>query len=374
MKGQWRGRFKSGEDGGEIVVELDEFSDNFRGHAFLYRPDGSLPCTLAVIRTPNEAATGRFQTQLYPLDAGSHEVVPWETMAPKFPNVEWPPHAEVTYRWTDAQLNLNWKTAAGVAGQATIDRPDPSRASELIPLAEVASWQDFKAFAVGLEYGRYVFRGQAKPWRLRTSFHRTGRGDVWRYAFVDDIPTLHRNLSARTRHFYDLKDPEQNGAFYNLVQHHGYPTPLMDWTLSPFVGAFFAYHKIRVAETEAASADAKVRIFMFDERQWVDRWRQVPNLRSRHPHFSVLKPLAIGNERMVPQQALSTLTNIDDVEAYIRTKEVEAGTTYLQAIDLPVLARHQVMRELSLMGITAGSMFPGLDGACEELRERFFDI
>jgi hypothetical protein len=30
------------------------------------------------------------------------------------------------------------------------------------------------------------------------------------------------------------------------------------------------------------------------------------------------------------------------------------------------------MRELALMGITAGALFPGLDGSCEELRERLF--
>jgi hypothetical protein len=36
--------------------------------------------------------------------------------------------------------------------------------------------------------------------------------------------------------------------------------------------------------------------------------------------------------------------------------------------------RPLVMRELSVMGITAGSLFPGLDGACEELRERFFQL
>jgi hypothetical protein len=34
----------------------------------------------------------------------------------------------------------------------------------------------------------------------------------------------------------------------------------------------------------------------------------------------------------------------------------------------------QPMRELSVMGITAGSLFPGLDGACEELKERFFRL
>jgi len=43
-------------------------------------------------------------------------------------------------------------------------------------------------------------------------------------------------------------------------------------------------------------------------------------------------------------------------------------------IDLPVKERTLVMNELGYMGITAGSLFPGLDGACEELRERFFPL
>jgi hypothetical protein len=32
------------------------------------------------------------------------------------------------------------------------------------------------------------------------------------------------------------------------------------------------------------------------------------------------------------------------------------------------------MKELALIGITAGSLFPGLDGACEELGERLFAL
>ncbi len=32
------------------------------------------------------------------------------------------------------------------------------------------------------------------------------------------------------------------------------------------------------------------------------------------------------------------------------------------------------MHELSLMGITAGSVFPGFEGACEQIRERYFSI
>jgi hypothetical protein len=40
--------------------------------------------------------------------------------------------------------------------------------------------------------------------------------------------------------------------------------------------------------------------------------------------------------------------------------------TYLQAIDLPVSDRSIVARDLATMGITAGSLLPGLDGACEQ--------
>ena len=76
---------------------------------------------------------------------------------------------------------------------------------------------------------------------------------------------------------------------------------------------------------------------------------------------------------MIPQQAASTVANVDDIESYIRSKEVNEKQ-YLSAIDLPVRDREQVVRELGYMGITAGSLFPGLDGACEELRERQFEI
>lgn len=34
----------------------------------------------------------------------------------------------------------------------------------------------------------------------------------------------------------------------------------------------------------------------------------------------------------------------------------------------------RVMNELACMGITAGSLFPGLDGAYEELAERNFEL
>jgi hypothetical protein len=89
-------------------------------------------------------------------------------------------------------------------------------------------------------------------------------------------------------------------------------------------------------------------------------------------HLSAMEFLAIENERAIPQQSVSTVTNVDDIEAYILTKENQRNRKYLTAIDIPVLERNRAIEELSYMGITAASMFPGLDGICEDLKERHF--
>ena len=231
-------------------------------------------------------------------------------------------------------------------------------------------WAEFKAYVAGLAGRRDLFRGQSEPWRLRTRFHRSGRADLRRFT-SNDIPILHRRLSARTRHIFDLNKPEQNGAFFNLVQHHGYPTPLLDWTYSPYVAAFFAFSGLPRKEADADGPRKCVRIFVLND-SWRNDITQLVALDRPFLHFSVAEFIAIENERMIPQQSISTATNVDDIETFIRDKEISIGQTYLSAIDLPASERNQVIGELRYMGLTAGSLFPGLDGACEELRELNF--
>jgi hypothetical protein len=173
---------------------------------------------------------------------------------------------------------------------------------------------------------------------------------------------------------FNLSVADENGAFFNLVQHHGYPTPLLDWSYSPYVAAFFAYRSITNEDARRAAPDDKVRILVLDQHQWRADFNQLVQLLAATPHVSIGEFMAIENERMIPQQSASTVTNVDDIESYIRSKEEAAGKTYLSAVDLPVRDRCQVVRELRLMGITAGSLFPGLDGACEEIKERHCEI
>jgi hypothetical protein len=88
----------------------------------------------------------------------------------------------------------------------------------------------------------------------------------------------------------------------------------------------------------------------------------------------VLESVPVANPRSAAQQALFTVTNMADVEGHIRAMEQEDGRSYLTVCDLPASERSQIMQELELMGITYGSLFPGIDGVCRDMKDRLFRL
>lgn len=372
MNGQWLGQYSGDDGGGIVVLDIDDSEDCFEGTAYVYPDNKQLPGTYGYIKTINKDLPCELNTSIFPINRANNNIVQWNEISTNYPGVTHGQKAKVKIELNEEILSVKWETDIGVKGEAKLPRSRADQPTEYEPLAEVNNWKEFKEFVCKLEHRRYIFRGQRQAKRLRTTFHRTGRADLINF-LNNDIVTLHRHLSQRTKHIFDLNVPDQNGAFFNLVQHHGYPTPLLDWTYSPFVSAFFAFRKIREADVRKTSQNEKVRIFIFDQKVWRELFPQM-KLLTGQPHFSITEFIAIENERMVPQQSISSVTNIDDIESYIRRMETSFNKQFLKIIDLPIHERSQIMKELSTMGITAGSLFPGLDGACEELRERFFTI
>jgi FRG domain len=370
MNGQWLGPY-TGTGSGTLVLELDDMGTHYQGRAFAYDDRTAMPSSYVFITTPGKANSFRLRSvPVWPIDPHSGNVTSWPAIAGAFPGVAFPSTADINWDWNGQRVQVDWTTDIGTSGFADLPKSQAGAPSAYQPEKGMQDWGSFKLYASSLEHRRYIFRGQRQLARLRTSFHRAGRADLMRF-MEEDIKALYRHLSSRTAHVFDLTDPDENGAFYNLVQHHGYPTPLLDWTYSPFVGAFFAYHRVSKIDVERASEEDKVRIFIFDQREWRKLLPQIPKVAPARPHVSLMEFISINNERMIPQQAVSSLTNVDDIESHIAKME-GPGRKFLQIIDLPLKQRTLVMRELSAMGITAGSLFPGLDGMCEELKERFF--
>ncbi len=369
LNGQWLGRF-GGTDPGLVVVNIDELESSYEGVAFLFNDDTTLPPTDAGFSIPGKKHTFELRTNyLLALDPTTLEPVPFDQVKPRFGSFS--QYAEVKGMLDGDTFKMTWKTDIGVEGNCSLARSKAGTPSELH--AQEMNWKEYKEFVAGMRAERPIFRGQNNRDRLRTSYHRLGRAEMKRFV-NQDMPMLYRKLSARTRHVFNIMLPDENGSFLNLVQHHGYPTPLLDWTHSPYVAAFFAYRHISNRKADSSDKDSKVRIFIFDAAKWVRMFESRMHLISPKLHITVAEFAAIENERLIPQQAVTMVTNIDDIEAYIKMRETAAGETFLQAVDLPLSERRNVVRELNYMGITAGSMFPGLDGACEDLKERNFDF
>ena len=177
-----------------------------------------------IVKTKNKETRFQLRLQLYPIDPRSGDATTWNHLASAnlFPNIVFPVYADVNFDLQDDTLLVDWRTNIETTGSAHIPRTRSSAPTEYLPLPNVTNWAEFKSFVSGLDHRRYIFRGQQEPMRLRTSFHRTGRADLNQF-LNNDIKTLHRHLSLR-----NLSIPDENGAFFNLAQHHGYPTPY--WT------------------------------------------------------------------------------------------------------------------------------------------------
>lgn len=369
MKGQWIGRF-DGTNSGVAVLNVDDIGDRFACRIHLVDDNKNIPSVSGYFETQDKSAHFVCKTQyIAPTDPRTGLPGVWAVLKELYPGATIPESATVTGTWDGNNLILEAVTSIDTAISFDMKRSDPEELSVLS--ATLVDWDGFKSMVATLKGGGSIFRGQDKPYKLRTAFHRRGRYDLDRF-ITEDIQTLHRLLSARTKHVFNLEIPKENGAFFNLVQHHGYPTPLLDWTHSPYVAVFFAFRGISKADAHAASGEDHIRVHIFDIDSWRRDYPQFNNLNPVALHVSIGEFMAIENERMVAQQAVTTVTNVDDIEAYIGGKEAEAKKTYLRAVDIPVKYRDEVVKELSFMGITAGALFPGIDGTCEDLKERLF--
>jgi len=365
VRGQWLGKY-DGSATGQMMINIDEIDDCFAGVAYM-QPDSHIPGTIVYLQTKNKGAEHSATAYTFPIDPRTGFQTSWNEIKALYPDgTSHSTTARVNLKASADMLSIDAVSDIGVIVRAKLTRS--SLDSESKVKGRQMNWTEFKTQVAAMSKSGYLFRGQQKPWKLCTSFHRRGRFRINEF-IRKDVRQLHQKLSAITSHLFDLTVPDQNGAFFNLLQHHGYPTPLLDWTHSPYVAAFFAFRERPIGYY----GDEVVRIYMFNNLEWQSKYPQIQNLDPPFPHLSVMEFIAIDNPRLVPQQSVTTVTNLSDIEAYVLEKETDTGIRFLEALDIPAKEREIAMTDLRIMGITAGSMFPSIDGFCEELKERNFD-
>ena len=228
---------------------------------------------------------------------------------------------------------------------------------------------------------RPIYRGQAGgDWTLQTRLARAveeWNGEIDFESLVALERKLLRSFQRRAHLFLPtayLPPADRPLAWLALMQHHGCPTRLLDWTLSFYVALYIAVslepqkdgliwmlRPSRLAETHPPFENPSVTDL--DETAYSDCCCREPGFR----WVSTLRPSALS-DRMHAQQGLFLFSNdptADLVELPMSTSSGPDRVKVTIARDLKPAVRQVLIR----MNLTAAALFPGIDGLGRLLQE-----
>lgn len=271
------------------------------------------------------------------------------------------------------RLAGKWETDLGFKGDVALQKVKPPEANKV---EKIISWDEFKNSITNknYKYGTY-FRGQNdSSYPLRTRFHRAGCWDLFKH-FNEALPELLDYMGVLNNTRYVVSNDVDFGSALLLAQHHKYPTPLLDWTLSPYIGAYFSFR-----EKPKNNSCKSIRIFVFHADRWIKEQPQYNRGGFISPGIT-LKPLNIplsGNKRAVVQTSRSVFSNIENIENVLKWAEFDKPDqspmpeSYLDYFDIDINERQKALDDLKRMNIDEITLFPDLDTAGQLLGKKYF--
>jgi hypothetical protein len=257
----------------------------------------------------------------------------------------------------------------------------------------ITSWKYFGDFVYHemLDYTSYVWRGhRCDTWALESTFDRLVRDAKVPVPRANKFGEAHLEqfkFAARGRRGSNPPSLDDENSWWALGQHHGLATPLLDWTTSPFVAAFFAFIDVEEPQTaqraifalhrptvdrrsrqKAMEENAKRKATLFElekKGKKIGFLRRVTLEAKAEQEVVFIRPLSDENQRLVNQGGLFTRAPAGKtLEQWVQENHDEDDDGYtLIKIYLPNKDRDACLRNLNRMNINHLSLFPDLYGA-----------
>jgi len=230
---------------------------------------------------------------------------------------------------------------------------------------ELNDWDEFLSFVTSnLKYRHFIWRGQAdSSWLLEPTLDRILRT----ISKVGDTRTINSHLkrfkyAIRGRRGLNPPTLENDNDWWALGQHQGLYTPLLDWTKSPFVAAFFAF------DSQSESSTGRHAIYGISQHTFQElsnRLKKEHKSSSRPPIIDFVEPFSNENARLVNQGGLFTRSPAGvDIESWMKTNfEKDDSHIRMWKLLLPDSEKKKILQSLNRMNINHLSLFPDIYGA-----------
>lgn len=165
-------------------------------------------------------------------------------------------------------------------------------------------------------------------------------------------------FAARNRYKEYIKNHSSDDDWWAFGQHYGLSTPLLDWTLSPYIATFFAFEKIGNNQTKYRTIyGMSVKLVQQKSKK----------INDEKICISFIDPTFLETPRIINQRGLFTKSpdGIDIENWLMENISNQEKRWVLIKILVPDKSRDMVLKSLERMAISSIEMFPDIIGSCD---------
>lgn len=248
----------------------------------------------------------------------------------------------------------------------------------MIKAIALKSWKEFIATAQQPKNIKkaFLYRGQSKSdWKLEASLDRYTKKNVGVKNYYRAISKAKPVIETLTQKQWEIpnypdfaqlvdKAPHDYGwmnipAYDYMIhlRHHGFPSPLLDWTESPMIALFFAYRQ--------ADIDRSEQVAVYSYQPFVEGIGQIGGSEGT---INNLGPFIRSHPRHFLQQSQYTMCTglLDGALCYIPHEDI-ISPRHIVKYTLPAKDKVKVLKELNLYNLNAHTLFGSEESLMETL-------